>query len=294
MTRVSTSAVFCLAALFGLSAPAAWAADILVKDDKSQPESLAHAPDGSLIVGSAGSPYVYKIKRGSTTAEVFIDASAEGPGTFFFGQLVDGGTVWSCMLTPVAGVTPVQRHTALIATDLNTGARKLRWNLPGDNSTCNDFTVGPDKALYISDTANAKIFRLAPGAQSAEVWLDHRNLTGIDGLTFLNGVLYYNSVFFNNLYRVPVDASGKPGTPVQIWMDAPVKGPDGMRAAGGKLFHAENGAGKIDEITIDGDRAHITVLKDGLKTPTAVEPAGDVIWIAERGTGKAVSIPMPK
>ena len=54
-------------------------------------------------------------------------------------------------------------------------------------------------------------------------------LTGIDGLTFLNGVLYYNSVFFNNLYRVPVDASGKAGTPVQIWMDAPVKGTDGMR-----------------------------------------------------------------
>jgi hypothetical protein len=30
------------------------------------------------------------------------------------------------------------------------------------------------------------------------------------------------------------------------------------------------------------------------KTPTAAEPAGDTIWIAERGAGKAVSIPMPK
>ena len=89
-------------------------------------------------------------------------------------------------------------------------------------------------------------------------------MTGIDGLTFLNGVLYYNSVFFNNLYRVPVDAQGKAGTPVQIWMDAPVKGPDGMRAAGDQLFHAENGAGKIDMLTIDGDRAHVTVLKEGL------------------------------
>jgi hypothetical protein len=36
------------------------------------------------------------------------------------------------------------------------------------------------------------------------------------------------------------------------------------------------------------------VLTDGLKTPTAVEPAGDVIWIAERGAGKARTIPMPK
>ena len=282
-----------LTALMAASAPA-FAADILIKDDKSQPESLARAPDGTLIVGSASTPYVYKIKPGSTTPEVFIDASAEGPGTFFFGQLVDGDTVWSCMLTPVAGVTPVQRHTSLIGTDLKTGQRKLRWTLPGENTTCNDFTVGPDKALYISDTANAKIYRLAPGAQSAELWLENRSVTGIDGLTFLNGVLYYNSVFFNNLYRVPMDANGKAGTPVQIWMDAPVKGPDGMRAAGGKLFHAENGAGKIDMLTIDGDKAHITVLKEGLVTPTAVEPAGDMLWIAERGTGKAVSIPMPK
>ena len=277
-----------------LSTAPAFAAEILIKDDKSQPESLAHAPDGTLIVGSASTPFVYKIKLGSTTPEVFIDASSEGPGTFFFGQLVDGGTVWSCMLTPVSGTTPVQRHSSLIGSDLRTGQRKLRWDLPGANSTCNDFAVGPDKALYISDTGNARIYRLAPGAQSAQLWLEHRNLTGIDGIAFLNGVMYVNSVFFNNLYRVPVDASGKPGAPVDIWMDAPVKGPDGMRSAGGKLFHAENGAGKIDAITIDGDRAHITMLKDGLNQPTAVEPGGDMLWIAERGAGKAVSIPMPK
>jgi len=292
MIRVSMLAAG-LAAMMAISAPA-MAADILIKDDKSQPESLARAPDGTLIVGSASTPYVYKVKPGSTTAEVFIDASAEGPGTFFLGQLVDGDMVWSCMLTPVAGTNPAQRHTTLIGTDLKSGARKLRWSLPGNSTICNDFTVGPDKALYISDTANARIYRLAPGAQSAELWLEDRLVTGIDGLTFLNGTLYYNSVFFNNLYRVPMDANGKAGTPVQIWMDAPVKGPDGMRAANGKLFHAENGAGKIDALTIDGDRAHVTVLKDGLNTPTAVEPAGDVLWIAERGTGKAVSIPMPK
>ena len=292
MIRLFSAA--CIAALFAVAVPAAFAADIVVHDEKSEPESLAHAPDGTLIVGSASSPFVYRIRPGSTTAETFIDASAEGPGTFFFGQLVDGGTVWSCMLTPVAGVTPTARHTALIGTDLKTGARKLRWNLPGANSTCNDFSVGPDKALYISDTANGRIYRLAPGATAAEPFLENRLLNGIDGITFLDGVLYVNNVFYNKLYRIPVDANGKPGAPVDIWMDAPVKGPDGMRAANGKLLLAENGAGKVDALTITGDTAHVTVLKDGLKTPTAVEPAGDTIWIGERGAGKADSIPMPK
>jgi hypothetical protein len=51
---------------------------------------------------------------------------------------------------------------------------------------------------------------------------------------------------------------------------------------------------RISVITVNGDKASVTVINEGLKTPTAVEPAGDTIWIAERGTGKAVSIPMPK
>lgn len=257
---------------------------------------MAHASDGTLIVGSASSPFVCRVRPGATTAEVFIDASAEGPGTFFFGQLIDAATntVWSCELTPVLNSKPLARHTALIGSDLKTGKQKLRWNLPGDNSTCNDFRIGPDNALYISDTANGRIYRLAPGVASAKLYIENRLLNGIDGITFLDGVLYVNNVFYNKLYRIPVDASGRPGAPVDIWMDAPVKGPDGMRAVNGMLLLAENGAGKVDALTIHGDTAHVRVLKDGLNTPTAVEPAGDTIWIGERGAGKANSIPMPR
>jgi hypothetical protein len=285
----------CVALLAGIAQTAS-AADILIADAKSQPESLTVAPGGVLIVGSASTPFVYKVVPGSATAEKFVDASAEGAGTFFFGMLADASTntLWTCQLTPVPGATPVQRHTALRSFDLATGTAKIRWNLPGDNSTCNDFAIGPDKALYITDTANSKIYRLPAGASTAELFLEHRALSGIDGITFLNGTLYVNNVISNNLYRIPVDASGKAGQPVDIWMDQPVKGPDGMRAANGKLLVAENGAGKISVITVNGDKASVTVIKEGLKTPTAVEPAGDTIWIAERGAGKAVSIPMPK
>jgi hypothetical protein len=273
-----------------------FAAEILIGDAKSQPESLTVAPGGVLIVGSASSPFVYKVRAGSSTAEKFIDASAEGPGTFFFGMLADGSsnTLWTCQLTPVPDTTPARRHTALRSFDLATGAPKIRWNLPGENSTCNDFAIGPDKALYITDTANGKIYRLPAGASTAELFLEHQTLMGVDGITFLDGTLYVNNVVFNKLYRIPVDAAGKPGRPVDIWMDQPVKGPDGMRAANGKLYVAENGSGKITALTINGDRASVTVVKEGLKTPTGVEPAGDTLWIAERGAGQAVSVPMPK
>lgn len=275
---------------------AASASEILIANEKSQPESITVAPGGVLIVGSASSPFVYKVRRGSSTAEKFIDASAEAPGTFFFGMLADvsSNTLWTCQLTPVPNTTPVQRHTALRGFDLSTGAPKFRWNLPGDNTTCNDLAIGPDKALYITDTATGRIYRLPVGASAAELYLEHRVLMGVDGITFLNGTLYVNNVIFNKLYRIPVDADGKPGQPVDIWMDQPVKGPDGMRAANGKLFVAENGSGIIASMIVNGDKASVTVLKEGLKTPTGIEPAGDTLWFTERGAGKAESIPMPR
>jgi hypothetical protein len=36
------------------------------------------------------------------------------------------------------------------------------------------------------------------------------------------------------------------------------------------------------------------VIKDGLQTPTAVQPFGNEVWIAERSGDKGASLPMPK
>lgn len=270
--------------------------EILIGDEKSQPESLTVAPDGTLIVGSASSPFVYRVRPGSTTAEKFIDVSSEPAGTFFFGMLADGAThtLWTCQLTPVPGVTPVQRHTALRSWDLSKGTPKIRWDLPGDNSTCNDFSIGPDKALYITDTANGRIYRLPARKSKAQLFLeDMDELNGIDGITFLNGTLYVNNVITSKIYRIPITA-GKAGHPVEIQLDQTIKGPDGMRAANGKMLLAENGNGKIAAVVINGDHGNVTVIKEGLKTPTGVEPAGDKILITERGAGKVWSIPMPR
>jgi sugar lactone lactonase YvrE len=176
---------------------------------------------------------------------------------------------------------------------LNTGAPKFRWALPGDNNLCNDFTIGPDRALYVSDTLASRIYRVRPRAQEGELLLEDRTLDGIDGITFLDGVLYANNVISNNLYRIPIDASGNAGAPEQIWPDHPIKGPDGMRAAHGKLFLAENKNGRASMLTIEGDQAKVVTLLDGLTKPTAIEPSGGTLWVGDRGADKAIAIELP-
>jgi sugar lactone lactonase YvrE len=290
MTRISA---FSLAAFLACST-AAFAADVTVPAG-TQPESLTVAPNGAVIFGSNATTKIYRAKKGAAAADVFIDVSVDSPNATFFGVLADAAsnTLWACQINN-GSVQGVPRKTSLRGFDLKTGAAKSRWDLPGDSNVCNDFSIGPDHALYVSDTSNGMIYRVRPGAKEGELVLQDRALTGIDGITFLNGVLYVNNVFSNNLYRIPLDASGKASKPVEIWMDRLLKSPDGMRAASGKLFVAENSGGRVSMLTIDGEKASVTTLKEGLMMPTAVEPAGDSLWILERKGDKASSIPLPK
>ena len=63
MGNLNARRVACIALVAGF-AHAASGADILIADTKSQPESLTAAPDGVLIVGSASTPFVYKVRSG--------------------------------------------------------------------------------------------------------------------------------------------------------------------------------------------------------------------------------------
>jgi hypothetical protein len=284
--------VLSLAAL--LISSAARAAEpklIVTTDPQSQPESVTEAPDGSLILGSASKPVIYRAAKGASEAHVFIDVSADGGNVSFLGVLADGptNTLWACEIIGVGK----DRHSILRSFDLTSAAPKLRWPLPGDINLCNDFVVGPDRALYVSDTFGSRIFRLKPGASEPELLIQDRTLDGIDGITFLGNDLYVNNVISNNLYRIPLDQAGKAGTPVQIWPNRPIKGPDGMRAYHGKLYLAENKNGRASAVTVDGDEATVVTVLDGLTLPTAIEPAGDTLWVGDRGKDKAIALPMP-
>jgi hypothetical protein len=292
MLGLVVPAGLCVLSLVCSAAQAAEPRLVVTTEPKSQPESFSQGPDGSLFIGSATNPVIYRAAKGASEVKVFVDVSAAEGNVSFLGVLADApsNTLWACQIIG----TGKNRHSILRSFDLTSAAPKFRWPLPGDVNVCNDFVVGPDKALYISDTFGSRIFRLKPGAAEPELLIEDRTLDGIDGITFLDSELYVNNVISNNLYRIPLDRSGKAGLPVQIWPDRPIKGPDGMRAANGKLYVAENKNGRASAITVNGDQANVVTVLDGLTQPTAIEPAGDTLWVGDRANDKAIALPMPK
>ena len=258
----------------------------------AQPESMAVGPDGTVYLGSQLDARIYRARPGQAVAEPFIDMR---PSAFVLGVLADGGsnTLWACEIVSMDRSSPLLKAvTALRSFDLTTGAPKTRIPLAEATNLCNDFVVGPDKALYLADTTNAKILRLRPGATALETVIQSAALFGVDGLTFLNGVLYVNTVWAGNLYRIPMDATGKASNPVQIHAPRVLRSPDGMRAHNGKIYLAESGNGTVSAITIANDVATFTTLKSDLSGPCAVEPHGNVVWAVERPAHRVTAIPL--
>ena len=54
-----------------------------------------------------------------------------------------------------------------------------------------------------------------------------------------------------------------------------------MRSVGSKTMLLVEGAGRLDEVTINGDKAEIKVIREGLTGPTAVTLTGGMAYVAE-------------
>jgi outer membrane protein assembly factor BamB len=252
------------------------ATDVTINARDVYPESITVA-NGAVIIGSYSKPFIYKAARGQSRAEPWIRLRTPGAG--ILGVLADekSKTLWACDVGPESK----SRHTVLRAFDLTTGDDKASYPLPGDSNLCNDIAIAADGSIFVSDTTNGAILRLRQNKPAFEVWQKHPLLEGVDGIAFLKGVLYVNSVSKNLLLRVPTKANGAAGVPVKIETSQPLVGPDGMRVQGGRMFVAENSAKRVSELKVKGDKATVTVIKEGFVTPTGIEPAGGVLWVCD-------------
>lgn len=255
--------------------------DILIDDTRVFPENLSATDAGEVYIGSVKG-VVYKAEPGAAEAEPWLRLPQEDGDTAIMGVLTDEarGTLWLCAIPNMWSKTPAKGPPAVLAADLDTGEITGRYPFPEPKSVCNDIAVAADGTLYATDTPNGRIYKLAPNAESLSLFGQDKQLAGIDGIAFdADGTLYVNTVTTGRLYRVGITAMGYMGAVTQIETSKPLKGPDGMRPiAGNRFVLAENQAGRVDVVTIDGDRADIRVLADDLGSPPGATVVGDTVY----------------
>jgi sugar lactone lactonase YvrE len=284
-----------LAALFmafagTIGASAASPSEIVIPGDHVYPESITGTSDGTLYIGSLGDGAVFRVEPGAATAEPFI---AKGASDLLsvIGVLADekSGTLWVCSSDLSAAGVDIptgKKPTALKAFDLKSGKPKGSTPLPGEKQFCNDMAIGKDGAVYLADSLNPTILRLAPGAKSFEVWAKDERFGGegfiLDGIAFgSDGDLYVNTYATHRMFRVAVKPDGSAGEITELTPSRTLDHPDGMRPLGMNTFLMIEGGGRLDKVTVDGDKANVETLRDGFKVPVAVWQVGDVAYALE-------------
>jgi len=268
--------------------------EITINDTNVSPENLTSSRNGTVYFGSTAKGTIYRATPGASRAEPWILASSTGLANVL-GVLADdkSNTLWVCQnSTGGRGGAPVAGQTALRAFDLQSGAAKGTYPLPSPSGICNDIAIGPDGSAYVSESFRGRVHRLRPGAAALEVWFtDAQSINAVDGLAFLaDGSLYVNDFFAGKLFRIPVNADGSAGALVPIDASLPLTRPDGMRTVGPRTLIQAEGQGRVTELTIDGNRADVRVLRDGLTGATGVTVVGDTAFVL-MGRVKAVAVP---
>jgi sugar lactone lactonase YvrE len=257
--------------------------EITFADGRIFPESLSSTKNGDLYFGSLGQDSVYRATSKETQATVWIKPKSNGLTTVL-GVLADekAGVLWVCASASGGrNGAPFVGETALKAFNLKDASLKASYPFPG-NGLCNDIAVAKDGTVYAADTTLARVLRLKKGATALDVFAaDPMLLATADGLALLeDGNLYVNSVGQGTLNRIDINKDGSAGKITKLETSRPLQGPDGMRSVGKKTMLLVEG-GRLDEVTINGDKAEIKVLKEGMPGITAVTLTGGMAYVVE-------------
>ena len=266
----------------GLGGAAHAATPVTIDDTGVFPESMTATASGDLIIGSSAKGTIYRAKAGQPKAEIWIDPKTSGMSAVL-GVFADdkGKTLYVCSAALGAPPDKADQLSALRTFDLNTGAAKAAYPMPGGGKAlCNDVAIAKDGTVYVSETIGGQVLVLKKGASALATWIKDPKLGFVDGIAMGgDGAVYVNTVTTGHMYRIAVGAGGAAGDITELTPSVKLGGPDGLRALGGlKFLQAENGVGRVSIVTVSGTTATVTPLKEGEPGITSAAEVKGQVW----------------
>lgn len=153
--------------------------------------------------------------------------------------------------------------SALFEFDLDTGRLRREYRPPASDppAAFDDLALGPDGRVFLNDGRNPRIWTLAPGAASIDLFLESDAFRGTQGMAIApDGRTLYVSDY-TSLFRV--DLASKRVTAFPVPPDAALNGIDGLVYAAGSLYGIQNGVepNRVTRLELSADGTTIAGAK---------------------------------
>jgi sugar lactone lactonase YvrE len=241
-------------------------------------EGVGHdARTGSFYVSSINHRTIVEVRKDGSVREL-IARGTKDIGAIF-GVRVDpkGGVLWATTsgVPQMGGFTPADTAiSALLKIRISDGVIERRWNLPAipGGHVLGDLAIGPAGDVFLTDSNEPVLYRLAPGADSLTAIRNpaFRSLQGIAPAP--DGRALYVADYSHGILRVDL-ASGS----VTRVADAPGSvslGCDGIAWHRGALVAVQNGVApaRVMRFVLSPDGARFTSAEVIDRNPAADEP----------------------
>jgi sugar lactone lactonase YvrE len=123
----------------------------------------------------------------------------------------------------------------------------------------NGAAFASDGSLYVTDTTQGTIWKVPPGGGPAQKWFDDDRLASFIGPNGIRTMADGRTLVFivsnsqplgavdglqGKVYKLPIQADGRPGALQTVWTSLPNEGPDSLAiASSGNIYIAEAGDG---------------------------------------------------
>ncbi len=214
----------------------------------------------------------YRDTSGPSAVMKIFSAETDGLlGVFALKFSADGQTLWasSSALPEMKGYSETDKGRAFLAAyDLETRKLRRTYPLPADGRehVLGDFVLSADGSVFVSDSTAPVIWRLSPGGDHLQKWLEHGDFLSLQGLTFSpDGRRLIVADYANGLWSI--DTSSHAVRLLPPPPHATLFGIDGLYAAPGGLIAVQNGVNPTRILRLalgaDGQPTEVRILRSG-------------------------------